>query len=109
MSELPADQGRIDRTIVDELFAIVPEDWDAFVMTVEPREADGDGQAITILHPERADAEVEPSAPIRAAVAELAAFFAREGRRWERLTYAAHTDGDGAWRVRITAPLPPAS
>jgi hypothetical protein len=109
MSELPPEQAAIDRKIVDELFEIVPEDWDAFVMTIEPRTGlDGDGFAITVLHPERADAEATPSQAIREHVTELAAFLARENRKWERLTYAAAVDSEGTWRLKITAPLPPA-
>jgi hypothetical protein len=108
MTALPPEQSALDRKIVDELFEIVPEDWTAFVMTVEPRaDLDGGGQAISILHPEEAGAEVAPTAPIREAVAGLAAFFAREGRTWERLTYTAQADEAGTWRLKISAPLPP--
>lgn len=108
MSQLPPEQSALDRKIIDELFEIVPEEWTSFVMTVEPRAGlDGGGQAISILHPEEAGAEVEPTPTIREAVDGLAAFFAREGRTWERLTYTAQADEAGTWRLKISAPLPP--
>jgi hypothetical protein len=107
-SALPPEQSTIDRAILDELFEIVPDEWDAFLLSVEPRKVDGGGQIVTIVNPDVAGAKIPPSAEIRAQIAKLVAFFAREKRVWERLTYAAHADEAGTWRVKITAPLPPA-
>jgi hypothetical protein len=106
-STLPPEQSALDREILDELFEIVPDEWDAFLLSVEPRKLDGDGQIVTIVNPDVAGAEIPATEAIRACVAKLAAFFAREKRSWERLTYAAFADEAGTWRVKITAPLPP--
>jgi hypothetical protein len=107
--QLPPQQSAIDRKLVDQLFEIVPEDWNAFIMGVEPRkDLDGGGFVIRILNPDVDDAEIEPTDAIRASVAELAAFFEKDGRAWERLIYAAYVDPTGAWHLKITAPLPDA-
>lgn len=107
-TQLPPEQSAIDRKILDELFEIVPDEWDAFLLTVEPRKSDGGGQIITIVNPDVAGASLSPTPAIRGEVAKLAAFLARERRQWERLSYAAFADEAGTWRVKITAPLPPA-
>lgn len=104
-NNLPPEQTALDRKIVDELFEIVPEDWNAFVMSVEPA-SEGGVPAITILNPDVAEAEVEPSEVIRSNVGELVAFLAKEGRKWERLVYQAFVDPEGAWRLKIVAPIP---
>jgi hypothetical protein len=106
-SNLPPEQSAIDREILDELFEIVPDEWDAFLLTVEPRKVDGDGQIVSIVNPDVAGAEIPVTEAIRGHVAKLAEFFSREKREWERLTYAAFADEAGTWRVKITAPLPP--
>jgi len=104
---LPPEQSTLDRVIVDELFETIPDGWNAFVMTIEPRFSDGDGVAISILNPDVAEASIEPTAEIRKGVDDLVAYFAREKRHWERLTYQAFADEAGTWRLKITAPLPP--
>ena len=106
-TQLPPEQSAIDRKILDELFEIVPDEWDAFLLTVEPRKSDGGGQIVTIVNPDVAGASLSPTPVIRGEIAKLAAFLARERRQWERLTYAAFADEAGTWRVKITAPLPP--
>ena len=106
-STLPPEQSAIDREILDELFEIVPDEWDAFLLSVEPRKLDGDGQIVSIVNPDVAGAEIPVSDAIRKLIVKLAAFFEREKRTWERLTYAAFADESGTWRVKITAPLPP--
>jgi hypothetical protein len=106
-STLPPEQSAIDRAMLDELFEIVPDEWDAFLLSIEPRKVDGGGQIVTIVNPDVDGAKISPTAGIRAQVAKLVAFLAREKRAWERLTYAAHADEAGTWRVKITVPLPP--
>ena len=106
-TKLPPEQSKLDRVILDELFAIVPEDWNAFYMVVEPRKGDGDGVTIAILNPDNPAGEVEPTALIRESVDKLVAFLAREKRAWETITYKAFQTPDEAWRVNITVPLPP--
>lgn len=106
-STLPPEQSEIDRKILDELFEIVPDEWDAFLLSVEPRKVDGGGQVVTLVNPDVAGATVPVTATLRGQVARLVAFFGREKRSWERLTYAAFADEAGTWRVKITAPLPP--
>ena len=107
MTALPPEQSAIDRKIVDELFDIVPDDWNAFLMSIEPRRGlDGGGFVISIVNPDVAGAEVMPTPTIRSGVVELATFFTRQALTWERLTYAGHLDEQGAWRLKITAPLP---
>ena len=106
-TKLPSEQSKIDQKIVDEIFAVVPEAWSAFRVTIEPRAGlDGGGQAITIQQPDVAGADAEASDDLRAAVAELAEYFASVERKWERLTYDGWVDPQGAWHMKITAPLP---
>jgi len=105
-TQLSPEQSAIDRRIVDEVFETIPEDWKAFLVLVEPRGVDGGGEAITIVNPDVVGAFMEPSDTIRANVAELTAFLAKEARAWERITYAATMDDSGAWRLKITTPLP---
>lgn len=106
-TKLPDEQSKIDQRIVDEIFAVIPEEWTAFLVTIEPRTGlDGGGQAITILQPDQADAAVEASDDLRAAVGEIADYFRSVERPWERLTYMGWVDPQGAWHMKITAPLP---
>ncbi len=105
-TKLSPEQSAIDRKIVDEVFETIPEDWKAFFVIVEPRTLDGGGELITIVNPDVAGAAMEPSDTIRANVAELVAFLGQESRTWERITYAASMDDSGAWRLKITTPLP---
>jgi hypothetical protein len=107
MTKLPTEQSHIDQKIIDEIFAVLPESWQGFLVTIEPRTGlDGGGQIISFRQSDAQGEEVEPTAELRAAVAELAAFFAEVGRKWERLAYAGHVDPAGAWHMKITAPLP---
>ncbi|MDR3373395.1 MAG: hypothetical protein P4L98_06660 [Ancalomicrobiaceae bacterium] len=105
-TKLSPEQSAIDRLIVDEIFDTIPEEWTCFALIVEPRMLDGGGQVVTLINPEVVGAEMEPSTTIRGHVGELVAFLAKEGRTWERLTYQASLDDSGAWRLKITAPLP---
>jgi hypothetical protein len=110
MSQIPAEQAKLDRDIIDELLGIIPEDWNAVTMVVEPRAGlDGGGVSITILNPDIAGAEIEPSAEIRKSADQLAAYFSRAQKTWDRLTYAAAADPSGVWRLNIKAPLPTAN
>lgn len=104
---LPPEQGKLDRIIIDELFNVVPEEWNAFMMVIEPRATDGGGLMISILNPDDAHGAVEPNAAIRDAADQLVAFLAKEGRVWESLTYKGFSTPEGAWKINITAPLPP--
>jgi len=108
-TKLPPEQSKLDRVIIDELFACVPEDWNAFAMIVEPRKTDGDGVSITIINPDVADAEVEPTQKIRESIDKLVAFLAKEKRDWEVITYKAFCAAEGTWKFNITVPLPPAA
>ncbi len=103
-NNLPPEQTKLDREIVDELFNIIPEDWTAVVMTVEPA---AEGQRISILNPDIAGAETEATPELRTSIAALAKLLANDGRRWEELIYAAHADEQGTWKLRISVPLPP--
>ncbi|TBW36590.1 hypothetical protein EYW49_13400 [Siculibacillus lacustris] len=104
---LPNEQSAIDQKIIDEVFAIIPEAWQGFIVSIEPRTGlDGGGQTIAILQPDQTAETVEPTDELRAAVAELAAWFDGIGRKWDRLVYAGYVDPTGAWHLKITAPLP---
>jgi hypothetical protein len=105
-TQLSPEQSAIDRRITDEIFETIPEDWKCFLVLVEPRTVDGGGEMITIVNPEIPGAMMEPSDTIRANVTELIAFLAKEQRKWERITYIAQMDDSGAWRLKITTPLP---
>lgn len=105
-TKLSPEQSALDRLIVDEIFDTIPEEWRCFSLIVEPRQLDGGGQIITLINPEVTGQEMEPSATIRQHVGELATFLAKEGRKWDRITYQAGLDDSGAWRLKITAPLP---
>lgn len=107
--KLPPEQSKIDRAIIDELFAVVPEEWNAFIMVVEPRATDGGGVSIAILNPDEPGAEAEANQVIRDNVDKLVAFLAKEKRSWETLTYKAFSTAEGAWKINITVPLPPAA
>lgn len=105
--QIPAEQSAIDRKIVDEMFAITPEDWKSILLAVEPRKnLDGGGVAITLCNPDVAGEEVEPTEEMRAYVGEMVTFLEREKRAWERLSYTAFVDPQGAWRLKIVVPLP---
>ncbi|MDK9695569.1 MAG: hypothetical protein OEL76_04200 [Siculibacillus sp.] len=107
MTELPQEQRDLDQKIVDEIFAILPEEWTAFQVVIEPRrDLDGGGQIVTVRHPETEGADVEASDDLRAAIGDLVAWFASVERRWDVLTYAGHVDQSGMWRLKIKAPLP---
>lgn len=106
-TKLPNEQARIDQAIVDEIFAILPEEWTGFSVTIEPRTGlDGGRQIVTMVDPDRAGAAVEPSDDLRTAIGALVAWLAEVERPWDKLTYAGWTDEQGAWHVKITAPLP---
>lgn len=105
-TKLPPEQSKLDRIILDELFENIPEDWNAFIMMVEPRKTDGDGVTIAILNPDMPDGEISPTQKIRDAVDKLVAFLAKEQRTWETITYKAFQTPDDAWHVNITVPLP---
>lgn len=104
---IPAEQSAIDRKIVDEMFAITPEEWKSILLAVEPRVGlDGGGVAITLCNPDVAGADTEPSPELRGFVGEMVAYLAREKRAWDRLSYTAFLDPQGAWRLKIVVPLP---
>ena len=76
-TKLPNEQARIDQAIVDEIFAILPEEWTGFSVTIEPRTGlDGGGQIVTMVDPDRAGAAVEPSDDLRTAIGALVAWLA---------------------------------
>lgn len=107
MSKLPNEQAKIDQRIVDEIFAILPESWNGFTVTIESRVGlDGGGESVTMINPDVAGETVEPSEDLRAAVGAIAAWFAEVERPWQTLTYAGWIDPEGAWHMKITAPLP---
>lgn len=99
-------QTTIDRHLIDALFEVVPEDWQAFRLTVSPPQEAGAAPLIALFNPDISGAEGVPGAEVERLIGELVALLARENRQWPQISYSGHLGADGEWRLRIVAPLP---
>ncbi|MCG5233974.1 hypothetical protein [Xanthobacter oligotrophicus] len=100
------NQTALDHHLIEALFEVVPEDWQAFRFTVTPAAAEGAPPVLALFNPDVAGAEGTPSAQVRDLVGQIVALLAEGGRPWPQLTYSGHLGADGEWRLRVVAPLP---
>lgn len=103
---IPA-QTTLDHHLIEALFEVVPEDWQAFRLTVTPSGEEGAKPQLALFNPDVAGAEGVPGAEVERLVGEIVALFAASGKPWPQLSYSGHLgEEDGEWRLRIVAPLP---
>ncbi len=103
VGKLQDDHEPYDKAIVGQLIAILPQEWESVVLTIEKFEDPGDITRFSheIFNPDGLNGVVIPNEEIFVLSRRLSQVFADHGCDWVKVEYRVDEEADGNWKYVV--------